>query len=349
MASINAQKREEEKKRQKVLAEAMSDNAKPKVKGDLTTIVDGRSTTRFNKEVPADIVNNPNNVRGGDIFLETPEEKERRAGLTPQQKLEEDKDAAYKRGDYSMMNEGEVTARLQAEGKNVVEGETNALNLQKSDVDQMAEVGAAVPVFLANTISKAVKIITGQDMGQITTEEFASTEVGKALGLVTLGAEGLALAATAGYFAATLIPSSAAGLSAAGAAKAATAGAAVKSGLMAKVASAGLTKVILGGGAVTYTLSLMNGRISDLESSVDSLRETATLINSAVAAGAISKGEAILMFNDLEGELYNSEKAIQETSIVSPKAWVGKGYEAQVKIEKAKIQIATQRQILATL
>ncbi|MFA5037803.1 MAG: hypothetical protein WC479_11595, partial [Candidatus Izemoplasmatales bacterium] len=339
-------KREEEKKRQKVLAEAMSDNAKPKVKGDLTTIVDGRSTTRFNKEVPADIVNNPNNVRGGDIFLETPEEKARRAGLTPQQKLEEDKEAAYKRGDYSMMNEAEVTARLKAEGKNVVEGKTESI---KSDVDEMAEVGAAVPVFLANTISKAVKIITGQDMGQITTEEFASTEVGKALGLVTLGAEGLALAATAGYFAATLIPSSAAGLSAAGAAKAATAGAAVKSGLMAKVASAGLTKVILGGGAVTYTLSLMNGRISDLESSVDSLRETATLINSAVAAGAISKGEAILMFNDLEGELYNSEKAIQETSIVSPKAWVGKGYEAQVKIEKAKIQIATQRQILATL
>lgn len=309
------------------------------VRGDVTFIDDGRSVTFFDKTIPAEVAKSQN------VKVVTEEEKARRAALTPQQRLEEDKEAGFKRGDYSFFSEEELESRFEKEGVNVNRGKQEEEAKTKTKLQKMAEVGVAVPVALANIISKGVKIISGTDLGEITTEEFASTEVGKTLGMATLAAGAVAAGAAGGY-ALSLLPSRTVGLSAAGAAKAAVAGAAAKSGIMAKLASSKLILGAIGFGSVGTIISAINGRISDLETSIDTQRETASLIVSAVKEGVLSKSEGILLMQDLEQDILNSEKAIQNTSIFSYKAWLGKGYEAQVRIEKAKMQLIIERQKL---
>ena len=52
--------------------------------------------------------------------------------------------------------------------------------------EQVARIGVTPAVWTANLISKGLKELTGEDIGEITTEEFAETTIGRILGISTV-------------------------------------------------------------------------------------------------------------------------------------------------------------------
>mgnify|MGYP003148211598 CR=1 FL=1 len=288
----------------------------------------------------------PEDAIGGNVDVNDPIEQARQQLLSPQERLEERKDADFQQGlisgSFNLLNEQEVNERLgergllggQTEG-----GQTEGAPDKKGALDTAAEVGVAVPVALANLISKGLSL-TGVDIGTITREEFASTGVGKALGL-SIDVVGLA---GAGYFAASLLPSAAAAkvgtLTATQSARAVIGTSVIKTGALSKIGS---SKLLVGTLVTGWGVSQINGRIGDLENSIVNQRETLTLITSGVRVGVITPTEAILLYNDIEADINATERAIHATEFVSTKAWLGKGKEVETRIQKARSQLLVER------
>jgi len=207
---------------------------------------------------------------------------------------------------------------------------------ERGAIEKVAGIGTFIPTSMANIISKGLNLI-GVDIGTISNKEFAATNIGKVLGLTTVAAATVA----GGYYAFSLIPAGAIGsLTPAAAAKVAIAAPAVKTGMFSTIASSKLLKACFVGGIV---VSAINGRISDLETSIVNQRETITLIGSGVQTGIISPQEALLMLNDLEEDINKSESAIHQTALVSYKSWLGKGKEVETRVQKARSQLIVER------
>ena len=283
----------------------------------------------------------PEDAIGGNVVVNDPIEQARQQLLSPQERLEERKDADFQQGlisgSFNLLNEQEVNERLGERG--LLGGQTEGAPDKKGALDTAAEVGVAVPVALANLISKGLNL-TGVDIGTITREEFASTGVGKALGL-SIDVAGLAVA---GYFAASLLPSAAAAkvgtLTATQSARAVIGTSVIKTGALSKIGS---SKLLVGTLITGWGVSQINGRIGDLETSIVNQRETLTLITSGVRVGVITPTEAILLYNDIEADINATERAIHATELVSTKAWLGKGKEVETRIQKARSQLLVER------
>jgi hypothetical protein len=219
----------------------------------------------------------------------------------------------------------------------------------KSIVEKTAELGLALPVGIANTINKGLGLF-GVKLGEpVSTEEVASTEVGKILGLGVVAAG----AGAGAYAASSLIPAVSAKMSYIAATRGITGAASINTGLATSAASSNLLKALftpkgalIAGGtylALGKGSSLINGRISDLQSAIGNQREAMSLINEGVRNGIISPTEANAMFTDMENDINKAERSIRMTSLISLKSWLGKGKETETNILKMQQAIALEK------
>ncbi len=310
--------------------------------GRVTTreVQGGQQITRFGQAPPpAGVADN--------IQVLDPVEQARQAALTPQQRLSEQVDAQFdtglQTGDFGNLTIDQVNERLIAGG--LVQAPGEAVIEDEAGIEDVTKFGTAIPVATANLISKGLSIL-GIDIGTISNEQFSSTTIGKLLGGGVLVAGGALVGAVGGLAAGALFPAgftsstTLGSLTATSAARVTTGAAAAKTGLGASIASSKLIKALFVGGAA---VSIINGRIGDLETSIVNQRETITLIGSGVQVGAISPTEAILMFNDIEEDLNDTESKIHQTAQISLKSWLGKGKEVETRVQKARQQLVTER------
>lgn len=125
----------------------------------------------------------------------------------------------------------------------------------------------------------------------------------------------------------------------------------IKTGLTAKIAtvststaltSNSLIKLAVGGAVV----GLINGRLSDLETSIVNERESLSMITSAVSSGIYTASEGLSLLDDIESDINKTEKALNTTKIFSIRAWLGKGKELETRIQKARTDLDIQRRTI---
>lgn len=286
-----------------------------------TVMGDGMKTTYFDKRLP------PEEVIGKDIIVHTEEERARRAQLTPQELLEERKQAAFeegmKIGVFKDLSTEDVNRIAQERGIIQPSVQPGVPEAPKSFISKTAEIGVVPAVLAANLISKGLKPF-GIDIGSITSEQFASTDIGKLLGLTTVavGAYGVA--------------SVGASLLGAGGIKGLVGGNIIKAGLSKRL----LFKSMLGTGIV---VTAINKIISDQKNAISGTIQTAELINDSVAIGSLSPSEAILAYNELEQQLLELEEKIILWSRRNPLNWISGGKDNLIDIQNAKLQLQLKR------
>lgn len=293
----------------------------------------GKSTTFFGKSPPPGLEDSQN------VTVNTPEEQARLADLTPQERLAEQKVIQFEKGMQTGSFEGlsveETTQMARERGFEGVEGNV-ATPQDKSFLDKAAQFGVAPAVFGANIISRALKGIAGLDIGTITREEFASSTVGKSLGLATVAAEAVLL----GRFAASLLPAKGAVTTITTAPRAAVGVNVLKTGMLSKFGSA---KTLVGLAITGWGVTKIEGAVSDRETSVVNIRESLTLVTQAVNQGVLDPTEAILLYDELEEDINREEGVIKTIQNFSIKSYLGKGQEVDTRIQKARLQLNVER------
>lgn len=293
----------------------------------------GVNQTMFGSNLP------PEEALGGNINIAPSQEELRNPQLSPQEQYKQLKlqqfNQGMQTGDFGNLSYDEVNNFAQAQG--IIPREApQTITESKSLIDKAAEFGVAPAVAISNIISKGLKRLGIADIGTITREQFASTGLGKGLGLTTVALEAL----LAGRIAASLLPVAGTTVTASTAPRAIIGANVAKTGILAKI---GASKLVFGTLVAGWGVSKIEGRVGDLETSIVNMRESMTLIGQGVEQGALTPTEAILLFDEIETDINETERAIHMTQNISIKAWLGKGKEVETRIQKARFQLNVER------
>jgi len=226
---------------------------------------------------------------------------------------------------------------------------------EKTFGQKAAEIGVTPAVTAANLISKGWKLLTGSDLGQITTEQFAATDIGKILGTATdiagLGVIGSGAFAVLGG--AEGISAGMGALTGGGAAAVPTAegvatitkAAVIKNGLLARAIHSRILQIGVGvfiGGRVS---TLPERMANDAKAAITSTVQTAELINDGVKAGIISPQDALLQYQTLDAQINSLERDMKSWSH-GLKNFLGGGKDNLVDIQNAKMNLQLKRTAL---
>ncbi len=273
----------------------------------------GKSTTVFDKKLPPpEIVEY--GKRTGEITVNTEEEIARRAAMNPQERYEEDREAAFKRGDYSMFTEQELADRLRKEGKTVYETTAESLGMQQQQEEQVKQSFLDI---IINGPKELKSSMTAADFPVV----------------VPVGGLNPAMAAGAGETQMTL------------------AGTPVKTLAAGAVANskAGIAKVLGIGGGLFGANKLLNTPKEIITSSKQAMAgtvQTAELINNAVQANVMNVSDAILYYDELERDLAELERNISFWCKGNYHNWLDGGKDNLIDIRNYRLQLQIKRQML---
>lgn len=205
--------------------------------------------------------------------------------------------------------------------------------------DKLAKMGISPAVFTANMISKGINLLTGKDIGEVTTDDLIDTKAGKALGLGILGA-GVVAGAVAGAGAGATAAGAKGGLNLAKLSVPNVVGSitAKCSGNCALLSSKTL-KLFAGGALIGAPIKMQK----DAKNAISSSLQSTDIILQALQTGDMTYQEAIANIDEIENAINSYERSMKNWSRFSVLNYLGGGKDDMIDAKNAKMKIVLAR------
>lgn len=107
--------------------------------------------------------------------------------------------------------------------------------------------------------------------------------------------------------------------------------------------SGGVIKGAIGLATGGFIVGALNKRISNLETSVVNIRESASFVQRGYQTGVLDAETAINNLDELEAQINELDAEMKKAGKYSLDFWLGRGREIETRVQKARLDIALRR------